>query len=61
MMNIDLSRTSSQVIFQSVRSVATIVGLGGIVVVFIESGTGTFFETFDRLAQASDILTGMIG
>ncbi|HNQ92134.1 MAG TPA: hypothetical protein PKI93_04310 [Alphaproteobacteria bacterium] len=59
-MNIDFSRTGHQIIFQSVRSVATIVGLGGMAVAFLEFSTGAFFVSTERLMQASDLLNGII-
>ncbi|HOO50764.1 MAG TPA: hypothetical protein PLK94_05670 [Alphaproteobacteria bacterium] len=60
-MNFEFDTTESQIVFQSLRSILTVVGLAGVVVVFVEGGTGTVFETFDRLAQASDMLQGLIG
>ncbi len=60
-MNMDFDTTGSQIIFQSIRGILTVIGLAGVVVVFVESGTNTMFQTFERLAQASDMLQGLVG
>ncbi|MDY0030158.1 MAG: hypothetical protein RBR86_09485 [Pseudobdellovibrionaceae bacterium] len=53
--------TGNQIILQSIRSLLTVIGLAGVVVVFVENGTNTMFQTFERLAQASDMLQGLVG
>jgi len=60
-MNLDFDQIETQLIFQSIRSLATVAGLAGVVVVLIESGTGTFFETLARLAHASEYISGLVG
>jgi hypothetical protein len=60
-MNMDFDTTGSQIILQSIRGILTVIGLAGVVVVFVESGTNTMFQTFERLAQASDMLQGLVG
>ncbi|HRK97841.1 MAG: hypothetical protein KDJ26_02065 [Alphaproteobacteria bacterium] len=58
-MNIDFENTGTQIVFQTVRGLLTLAGMSGIIVAFIEGGTGTFFESFDRLEQAADLLQGI--
>ena len=60
-MNFDFNRTDHQVIFQSIRGIATVAGFAGIVLVFVEAGTSRFMTSLDRIAQASDLLQGLIG
>jgi len=55
------NRVETALLHISIRSLMTVAGMGGVVVLFIEGGTGRFLETMDRLAQASDLLQGMIG
>lgn len=60
-MNINTDSAGTQIIVQSIRSLLTLAGLGGVVVIFIESGTGRFIETFERLAHAADIFSNLAG
>jgi hypothetical protein len=60
-MNMNFETTGNQIILQSIRSLLTVIGLAGVVVVFVENGTNTMFQTFERLAQASDMLQGLVG
>ncbi len=47
----------SQIIFQSIRTMVSIVLVGGIALLFIQDGTGVLTQSLDNLENAKNLLT----
>lgn len=61
-MKIDLNTTPAQIVFQSLRALATITLIGGIAIVFIQTGTeNALSHTMDALSSAGDIIASYKG
>lgn len=60
-MKMDMNTPGFQVMFQGLRALAGLGLVGGIAIFFVETGTGVLVQSWDRLAQASDILINVAG
>ena len=60
-MKTNMNSTGFQVIFQGLRTVVSIALIAGITVFFIQNGTGAFAQSWNNLAQATDILMNNAG
>lgn len=60
-MKTDTNSTGFQVVFQGLRTLASIALIAGITVFFIQGGTGAFTQSWDNLANASTILNNFMG
>ena len=58
-MKIDFGNTASQIVLQSVRTLVTLILIGGTAVFFVEHGTGALSYTLDNLATAHDLLINL--
>jgi hypothetical protein len=56
-MKLDINAVSTQIVFQSVMATVSLILVGGLGVLFIQSGTGLLDEAFISLSQISDILS----
>ncbi len=61
MMKLDINTTSSQIVFQGIRAFASLSLVGGMAILFIQGGTGVFIQSIDKLAEAGQILTNLVG
>jgi hypothetical protein len=51
--------TVSQIIFQSVRAMVTIIMFGGMAALLINGGTGIFEQSLENFENARDLLTNL--
>jgi hypothetical protein len=51
--------TISQVIYQSVRAMVTIIMFGGMTALFINGGSGIFEQSLENFENARDLLTNL--
>lgn len=53
--------TISQIIYQSVRAMVTIIMFGGMAALLVNGGTGIFEESLENFENARDLLTNLAG
>lgn len=60
-MKTDINNVASQIIFQGLRTLASIILIGGIAILFVQDGTGVLVQSWDHLADASNLLANFAG
>lgn len=61
-MKLDLNTPSAQVVFQGARALISIALVFGITILYVQEGSnGVLSKSWDNLAQASSLISGLVG